>query len=59
MSATLAGGFFTTEPPGKPDEELYYHFVLQGLLFPISTVYFLPDYQSLWKPKYTEIGQSL
>ena len=30
MSPTLAGEFFTTEPPGKPDEELYYHFVLQS-----------------------------
>ena len=28
MSPALAGGFFTTEPPGKPHQELYRTLIL-------------------------------
>ena len=40
-SAALAGGFFTTEPPGKPLKAGPCHFITSGCVFLSTTVGFL------------------
>ena len=46
-SPALAGGFFTTEPPGKPKYNfkvlLFHHFQILSIASKIGFLYLLPD----------------